>query len=84
MIHCRTLSGPRSQPILVGYRSTTTAAAAFGKPQCLEQLLQAFFDIADRDDIHQAAVRLLLVQQWICDEVARAAADPIFADPVPT
>jgi hypothetical protein len=82
----RTLSGLGSELVFVGYHGTAAAAptaAAFGRPQCLEQLLQAFFDIADRDDIHQAAARLLLVQQWIRDETARAAADPIFADPVP-
>ena len=28
------------------------------RQQCLEQILWAFFDIADRDDIHQAAARL--------------------------
>jgi hypothetical protein len=47
---------------------------------CLEQLLEAFRDIADRDDIHQAAARLELVQEWIRDEARRAAADPIFTE----
>jgi hypothetical protein len=42
--------------------------------------LCAFFDIADRDDIHQAAVRLGFVQKWIGVEASRAAADPVFAD----
>jgi hypothetical protein len=51
-----------------------------GRAECLEQLLLAFRDIADRDDIHQAAARLVLVQQWIRDEGERAAADPIFAE----
>jgi hypothetical protein len=46
---------------------------------CLEQLLAAFVDISDRDDIHQAAARLSLVQDWIGREAALAAADPIFA-----
>jgi len=50
------------------------------KIECLEQLLQAFRDIADHDDIHQAAHRLELVQAWIDNEAERAAADPIFAD----
>jgi hypothetical protein len=45
---------------------------------CLEQLLQAYFDIADRDDIHQAADRLHLVQEWIGREAESAAADPLF------
>jgi hypothetical protein len=52
----------------------------FAKAQCLEQLLQAYFDLAERDDIHQAAERLELVRQWIRDEAERAAADPIFAE----
>ena len=46
---------------------------------CLQQLLEAFADIAERDDIHQAAERLALVQDWITREAANAAADPIFA-----
>jgi hypothetical protein len=46
--------------------------------ECLEQILHAFGDIADRDDIHQAAERLEFVQQWIKLEAERAAADPIF------
>lgn len=48
--------------------------------ECLEQILRAFRDIADCDDIHQAAGRLALVQEWIRDEAGRAAADPIFAE----
>ena len=49
------------------------------RQQCLEQILWAFFDIADRDDIHQAAARLGFVQKWIGVEASRAAADPVFA-----
>jgi hypothetical protein len=48
--------------------------------ECLEEILQAFHDIADRDDIHQAADRLALVREWIRNEADRAAADPIFVD----
>jgi hypothetical protein len=51
----------------------------FGREECLEQLLEAFADIADRDDIHQAAERLVRVQDWIKREAEQAAADPIFA-----
>lgn len=47
--------------------------------ECLEQILEAFRDIADRDDIHQAAARLERVQAWIRRAAERAAADPIFA-----
>ena len=48
--------------------------------ECLEQILRAFNDIADRDDIHQASNRLALVQQWIEHEAERAAADAVFLD----
>ena len=54
-------------------------AAIASRADCLEQLLEAFRDIADRDDIHQAAERLALAQAWIRREAERAAADPIFA-----
>jgi hypothetical protein len=50
------------------------------RAECLQQLLLAYLDIVDRDDIHQAAERLVRVQQWIRDEAARAAADPVFAE----
>ena len=50
------------------------------RTECLEQILRAFADIVDRDDIHQAAERLEFVQQWIKSEAERTAADPIFAD----
>lgn len=50
------------------------------RSDCLAQLILAFRDIAEYDDIHQAAVRLALAQQWICEETERAAADPIFAE----
>lgn len=48
------------------------------RDECLEQLLEAFTDIAERDDIHQAAERLAKVQEWIRREAERAADDPIF------
>jgi hypothetical protein len=37
--------------------------SARARAECLEQLPEAFRDIIDRDDIHQAARRLLLVQE---------------------
>src|ERR1700722_8859224 len=43
---------------------------------CLEQLLEAFSDIADRDDINQAAERLALVQEWVRREAEQAAKKP--------
>lgn len=52
--------------------------AIASRAECLEQLLEAFRDIADRDDIHQAAERLGLAQAWIRREAEQAAADPIF------
>jgi ABC-type phosphate/phosphonate transport system substrate-binding protein len=58
--------------------ATALPAAAAARTECLEQLLEAFADIADRDDIHQAAERLAWVQEWIKREADRAAADPIF------
>src|SRR5689334_14097484 len=47
---------------LEGLRSTLRS-----RIDCLEQILRAFHDMADRDDIHQAANRLALVQEWIQD-----------------
>jgi hypothetical protein len=55
-----------------------TPAPIAGEAECLEQILEAFRDIADRDDIHQAGARLALVQDWIRRETRRAAADPLF------
>lgn len=54
---------------------------ALSRDQCLDALLDAFTDIAERDDIHQAAERLALVQDWIRREAEQAAADPLFAGP---
>lgn len=54
---------------------------ARARADCLEQLLEAVRDILDRDDIHQAASRLAMVQEWIRREAESAAADPIFAEP---
>jgi hypothetical protein len=51
------------------------AAAIMGRMDCIEQLLAAFRDIADRDDIRRAAERLVLVQEWVRREAERAAAD---------
>jgi hypothetical protein len=66
-----------------GGRSCAAPARAgrdANKADWLEQMLLAVRDIADRDDIHQAAARLALVQEWIRREAERAAADPIFAE----
>lgn len=48
------------------------------RDECLGQLIGAFHDIAEFDDIHQAAERLRAVQDWIRREARAAADDPIF------
>lgn len=53
--------------------------AIASEAECLEQILEAFRDIADRDDIHQAADRLARAQEWIRRAAELAAADPVFA-----
>ena len=63
----------------VAATGVAAAEAASARDECLELLLEAFADIAERDDIHQAAERLALVQEWIRREADRAADDPIFA-----
>jgi hypothetical protein len=50
------------------------------RADCLIQLLAAYRDIADFDDIHQAAERLAAVADWIRREARAAAADPLFND----
>jgi hypothetical protein len=81
MAHRRTSDGSRS----FEYDPDGLAEEVLRRPlrtriECLQQILWAFRDIADRDDIHQAADRLALVQDWIQNEASRAAADPIFFD----
>jgi hypothetical protein len=79
MVRCRTSNSPR--PAEGGRDGAAASRKLLGtRPECLEQILRAFRDIADRDDIHQAAERLTLVQDWIRTEAERAAADPIFVD----
>lgn len=70
----------------VGHGRTAApwSSQSIGRSECLEQLLQAFEDLTERDDIHQAAARLDLVQHWIREEAAKAADDPLFADLVPS
>jgi len=63
--------------------SSSSAPQQLTQSDCLELLLLAFRDLADRDDIHQADQRLKLVRRWIGAEAARAAADPIFIEPAP-
>ena len=78
--------GPASNGLAVadgtvpdGAVPVTGATVIMTTAACLDQTLEAFCDIADRDDIHQAAIRLGLVQAWIRREAATAAADPIFS-----
>lgn len=82
----RTLRAPRvARCGHHGHAATAPPARVAAREDCLEQLLEAFRDISDRDDIHQAAQRLALVQQWIRREAEGAAADPILAGlPLPS
>lgn len=76
---CRTLLVRRS-PAEGSDQRAGAAPYSPARAECLEQLLEAFLDIIDRDDIHQAARRLARVQEWIRREAEAAADDPIFAD----
>jgi hypothetical protein len=69
--------------IRLGRSARRRSGGSLGRADCLQQLLLAFRDIADRDDIHQAAARLAVVQEWIRDEAERAALDSIFAKQQP-
>jgi predicted lipid-binding transport protein (Tim44 family) len=80
------ISAPMLAPLNAAFAQLDEAAPFAPPPdfvatraESLEQLLEAFRDIADRDDIHQAADRLILVLEWIGRDAASAAADPIFA-----
>ena len=78
MVRCPTSN---SRPARRGCdRPVASRKLLYTRLECLEQILGAFRDIADRDDIHQAADRLASVQEWIRNEAERAAADPIFID----
>jgi len=71
---------PRFTPGRTGLDDGAPAPSEItARDQCLEQLLEAFRDIADRDDIHQAADRLKLALAWIRREAECAADDPVFA-----
>jgi hypothetical protein len=54
--------------------------AISGRADCLEQLLLAFRDLADRDDIGQAAARLALVEKWIEQESRQSQETPNGSD----
>lgn len=73
---------PRHVPAGVGCERAASGRA-LGRADCAAQLLAAVRDLLDRDDIHQAAFRLAMVQEWILGEAEAAATDPIFADPPP-
>ena len=68
-------------------RRCRVPTAAPGEPlscvDCLNLLLLAFCDLADRDDIHQADQRLKSVRRWIRVEAKRAAADAVFMEQAP-
>jgi hypothetical protein len=63
--------------------STAVPGEPLTRVDCLNLLLLAFCDLADRDDIHEADRRLKLIRRWIHGEARRAAADAIFAEPSP-
>jgi len=69
----QTLINRRFPPSAKGLGAPTRAIT--DQSDCLEQLLLAFRDIADRDDIRRAAERLALVQEWVRREAERAAED---------
>ena len=79
MVRCRTSNSLRPARGDCD-RPATSRKLLDTKLECLEQILGAFREIADHDDIHQAANRLASVQEWIRNEAKRAAADPIFID----
>lgn len=60
--------------------ASASATLELTRMGCLDLLSLAFTDLAERDDIHQAAHRLQLVLGWIDGEVARAAGNAIFSD----
>jgi len=77
--HVKKILATMRSPRCPARNGNAAAAQVLNQSECLEQLLEAFADIADRDDIHQAAERLARVQDWINRETEKAAADPIFA-----
>lgn len=73
------------RPYAAGQRDNVAPfEAIYNRAECLIQLLAAVQDIADFDDIHQAAERLDAVQAWIRREARAAAKDPIFGDDIVT
>ena len=79
MDHIKKVLATMRSPRCPARNGHAASASVLNQGECLEQLLEAFADIADRDDIHQAAERLARVQDWIKREAEKAAADPIFA-----
>src|ERR1700683_2721059 len=69
----------RRFPVLA-HRRVSGSAAITSAADCLEQLLEAFSDIADRDDIRQGETRLALVQEWGGREAKKAAKTPTPSD----
>jgi hypothetical protein len=76
-----------TEPLLKPPETTRACRASLAAPgealtrvDCLNLLLRAFCDLADRDDIHQADQRLQSVRRWIRREAKRAATDAIFAE----
>jgi hypothetical protein len=55
----------RRFPALASHRPAAEDSMITNDEGCLEELLEAFADLADRDDICRASERLLHVQEWI-------------------
>ena len=81
MGHCRTSLVRQLREADHGRcRRRASSGRILARADCLEQLLEAFRDILDRDDIHQAAYRLGLVLEWIREQAEAAEDDPIFVE----
>jgi len=51
--------------------------------ECLDEILEAFRDIADQNDIQHAVERLARVQEWIFREAEAVEIDPARPKPTP-
>src|SRR6185437_8538691 len=60
----------RRFPALLHSRLPANATIT-AREECIEQLLQAFVDVAEHDDMRQAAQRLASVQEWIKTETGQ-------------
>jgi hypothetical protein len=66
----------RRFPALGNHRPAAEDTMITNDEGCIEQLLEAFVDLADRDDIRRASERLLRVQEWIRRQAQETAEQP--------